>query len=329
MIIAEISQAHDGSLGIAHSYIDALKDTGIDAVKFQTHIAAAESSAYEPFRVKFSYEDQTRFEYWQRMEFTELQWKELKDHCEVCGLEFISSPFSIAAVNLLEAIGVTRYKVGSGEVNNLLLLERIAQTGKPVIVSSGMSSFTELDSTVRFLKTKNIPTSILQCTTAYPTTPAQWGLNVISELKNRYGLPVGFSDHSGEIIACLAAAALGAELFEFHVVFNKLMFGPDAKASIEIHEVKQMVSGIKSIQTSLAQLVDKEDNDSFTDLKTMFEKSLAVNRDLSKGHILTFTDLEAKKPKGYGINAADFQTLIGKPLLNDKKQWDFLTSNDV
>jgi N,N'-diacetyllegionaminate synthase len=105
-IIAEISQAHEGSLGIAHSYIDALATAGVDAVKFQTHIAEAESSASEQFRVKFSYEDATRFDYWKRMEFTAEQWAGLKAHCDEKGVEFISSPFSVAAVELLENIGV-------------------------------------------------------------------------------------------------------------------------------------------------------------------------------------------------------------------------------
>ncbi len=121
-IIAEIAQAHDGSLGMVHAYIDAVAKTGCDAIKFQTHIAAAESSIQEPFRVKFSKQDKTRFEYWKRMEFTLEQWKEIKQHCDEVGLEFMSSPFSNAAVDLLEEVGVKRYKIGSGEVNNFVLL---------------------------------------------------------------------------------------------------------------------------------------------------------------------------------------------------------------
>src|SRR6056297_1659916 len=227
-LIAEIAQAHDGSLGIAHSYIDALADSGVDAVKFQTHIAEAESSMHEPFRTKFSYEDKNRYDYWKRMEFTLEQWEGLKKHCEEKNVEFLSSPFSISAVELLEKIGVKRYKIGSGEINNFLLLRKIAKTGKPIILSSGMSSFSELDKTLEFLQKFDNSLSILQCTTAYPTTPEQWGLNVITELKKRYEMPVGFSDHSGDIYACLAATALGAEILEFHVVFDKRMFGPDA-----------------------------------------------------------------------------------------------------
>ena len=148
-IITEIAQAHDGSIELAHKYIDEVAKTGIDAIKFQTHIAEAESSEFEPFRVLFS-DDKTRFDYWKRMEFTLKEWKELKAHCDDVGVEFMSSPFSNAAVDLLEEVGVMRYKVGSGEVNNFVLLEKIAQTGKPIIISSGMSSFEELDATVFF-----------------------------------------------------------------------------------------------------------------------------------------------------------------------------------
>lgn len=153
-IIAEIAQAHDGSLGILHSYIDALASTGVDAIKFQMHIAEAESSLQEPFRVNFSYEDKTRLEYWKRTSFTLQQWKDIKKHCDEVGLEFICSPFSNLAIDWLEELNVKCYKIGSGEVNNLLMLSKIANTGKDVILSSGMSSFEELDETVDFLKQK-------------------------------------------------------------------------------------------------------------------------------------------------------------------------------
>ena len=328
MVIAEIAQAHDGSLGILHSYIDALAATGVDAVKFQTHIAEAESSAFEPFRVKFSYADATRFDYWKRMEFTPEQWRDIKKHCDEAGVEFISSSFSNAAVDLLENIGVKHYKVGSGEINNLLLLEKIAQTKKPVILSSGMSALGELDVAIDLFQSKKIPVSVLQCISAYPAAPVQWGLNVIGLLKERYNIPVGYSDHSGNIFACLAAAALGAEIFEFHAVFDKRMFGPDAAASIEIDDVAKLVDGIKQIQTALASPTEKNGN-GMQDMKKIFEKSLAVNQALSAGTILQFSHLEAKKPKGYGASAADFGGMIGKKLKHDKNKWDFLTEDDI
>jgi N-acetylneuraminate synthase len=327
--MAEIAQAHDGSLGIAHSYIDVLADAGVNAVKFQTHIANAESSEYEPFRVKFSYEDATRFDYWQRMEFTPEQWAGLKLHCEEKGLEFVSSPFSCAAVDLLEKVGVKKYKVGSGEVSNWLMLDKIARTRKDIILSSGMSSLFELDETINFLKPFGNKVSILQCTTAYPTVAGQWGLNLLPVLKQRYELPTGFSDHSGNIFSCLAAVAMGAEILEFHVVFDKGMFGPDAKASLTINQVKQLVNGVKDISTDLNAGLDKSSSENFRELKKIFEKSLAVNKDIKAGHIISIDDLEAKKPAGRGIAARSFQEVVGKRLAQNKSAWDFLQPGDL
>ena len=328
-LIAEVGQAHEGSLGLAHSYIDALADTGVHAVKFQTHIASAESSEFEPFRVRFSYEDETRFDYWKRMEFTKEQWGGLKKHCEEVGLEFISSPFSNEAVSLLEEIGVKRYKIGSGEVSNFLMLEKIAKTGKPIILSSGMSSFEELDKAIKFLKDRRCEVSVLQCTTSYPTQPEDWGLNVIGKLKNRYRTPVGFSDHSGDIYACLAATTLGADILEFHVVFDKKMFGPDAQSSLTIGEIKKLTEGVTQISRCLQSPIDKNDNKRFSELKSIFEKSLSVNKDLKAGDQISFDDLESKKPKEYGINANLFDQVIGKTIKKDLKKGSFLNLEDI
>lgn len=328
-IIAEIAQAHDGSLGILHSYIDALAKTGVNAIKFQTHIAEAESSIYEPFRVKFSKQDKTRFDYWKRMEFSKDQWHEIKKHCDDVGLDFLSSPFSNKAVDLLEEVGVLKYKIGSGEITNLLLLEKIAKTKKPIIISSGMSSFNELDATVSFLNDRNVDFSILQCTTAYPTKPEQYGFNVLKELKNRYKVNVGFSDHSSTIETCIAATALGAEILEFHVVFDKDMFGPDAKSSLTIKETKKLVKAVRKVYKALNNPVDKNNNNQFLELKKIFEKSLAVNKNLKKNHILTFEDLEAKKPRDKGILANNFKNVIGKRLTRDMNKWDFLNIDDI
>ena len=326
-IIAEIGQAHEGSLGILHSYIDALANTGVDAIKFQTHIAEAESSIYEPFRIKFSYEDETRYDYWKRMEFSLEQWQEIKKHCDDVGLEFMSTPFSNKAVDLLEEVGVKRYKVGSGEVSNFLMLEKIARTKKDIILSSGMSSFAELDETVDFLKSFGYDSSnlsILQCTTKYPTKAEDIGLNVINELRDRYSLKVGLSDHSATLYPSLSAVTLGATIIEFHVVFDRRMFGPDSKSSLTIDETTQLVKGIRFIEQSLSSIVDKSDNSSFKELKSIFEKSLAINRDMKKGDTITFDDLEAKKPSGYGISAKEYKKVIGKKLNRDLRKWDFL-----
>jgi N,N'-diacetyllegionaminate synthase len=306
-LIAEVAQAHDGSLGLAHSFIDALSKTGVNAVKFQTHIADAESSIHEPFRIKFSYEDETRYDYWKRMEFTFLQWKELKEHCDAVDLEFLSSPFSLAAVELLEEVGIKKYKIGSGEVTNHLLLHRIAETGKPIILSSGMSSFKELEAAINLILCFGNPLTLLQCTTAYPTKPDQWGLNVMAELAHRFNLPIGFSDHSGEVYACLAAAALGAKMLEFHVVFDQRMFGPDARASLTIDKITHLTQGVRAIEKALQNPVKKDNVQAYSDLKLMFGKSLAVNRFMHKDDIITLSVLETKKPADMGISASDYK----------------------
>ena len=139
LIIGEVAQAHDGSLGFAHAFIDAIANAGADAVKFQTHIAAAESTPAEPWRVKFSPQDQTRYDYWQRMEFSEAQWLGLKQHAEARGLLFLSSPFSVEAVELLSRVGVAAWKIASGEVSSRQMFERISATRLPVLLSTGMS----------------------------------------------------------------------------------------------------------------------------------------------------------------------------------------------
>ena len=327
-IITEIGQAHDGSLGLLHSYIEALAETGVDAIKFQTHIADAESSCHEPFRIEFSYEDKTRFDYWKRMEFSLAQWIDIRRHCQDCNLEFISSPFSMAAVDLLEETGIRTYKIGSGETTNFPMLEKIASTGKNIIISSGMSSFQELDETINFLKPFGNKVSILQCTTKYPTHAEDVGLNVISELKQHYDLPVGLSDHSGSIFPCLSAVSLGAELIEFHVTFDRQMFGPDSKSSLTPKEIKTLVSGTRYIQTMLNSKIDKNEIIDFQGLKSMFGKSLAVNKELKSGHSLTFDDLETKKPAGHGINVKEYKKVIGKKLTRSLRKWDFLTKDD-
>jgi N-acetylneuraminate synthase len=328
-IVAEIGQAHDGSLGILHSYIDALADTGIDAIKFQTHITEAESSKHEPFRINFSYQDNTRYEYWKRMEFSLHQWQEIKRHCDDVGLECMSSPFSNMAVDLLEEIGIKKYKIGSGEVSNFLMLEKIAKTGKDIILSSGMSSFAELDKAITFLQQFDNKLAILQCTTKYPTYAEDIGLNVLAELKTRYNLPIGLSDHSGTIYPSLAATSLGVHFLEFHAVFDKQMFGPDSKSSLTISQIRQLVEGVRFIEKSLESKIDKENNTEFRNLKDIFEKSLAVNKNMRIGDIITFDDLESKKPKGYGIPAQEYQLVIGKKIIQDIKKWEFLTQEYI
>jgi N-acetylneuraminate synthase len=230
---------------------------------------------------------------------------------------------------LLEKLNVARFKVGSGDTSNLLLLKRLGKTRKPILLSSGMSSFDELETSIAFLREFGNPLIIMQCTSKYPTDPKDWGLNVIQELKNRFELPVGFSDHSGTIYACLAAAVMGAEVFEFHVVFDKRQFGPDVSSSITIDQVKILTDGIKTIQIAMNNPLNKDYISQFEDLKNMFGKSLSVNKYKKAGEIIKFEDLESKKPSEYGIPAIEFEKVIGKTLNKNLAKWSFLNWDDL
>ncbi len=327
-IIAEIGQAHDGSLGIAYSYIDNLAGTGVDTIKWQVHIAAAESSPFEPFRVPFAVEDNSRFDYWQRTSFDAAQWQSIKQHCEKKGMRFLASPFSMAAIDLLEAIGAERYKIGSGEIANTLLLTKLAQIGKPVILSTGLAAGNDLENAIKIFSKKGIAPALLQCTTAYPTPPEQWYLQQILQLREKYSCVTGYSDHSGRMESAIAAVVLGAEIIEFHVVFDQGMFGPDAKASIEVRALPSLVASIRNIEKAMAH--DKNtDTNTIDTLKSIFGKSLAVNRPMQAGEKINFTDLESKKPAGHGIPANAWEDVVGKRLVKTLSKWDFIEYDDI
>ena len=152
---------------------------------------------------------------------------------------------------------------------------------------------------------------------------------MIKELKSRYHVPVGFSDHSAKIETCIAATALGAEILEFHAVFSRNDFGPDVTSSLTIEDIKILSEAIRNIEKAQRHPVNKSDNSKFSELKSIFEKSLAINKDLQSGHIIQFSDLEAKKPANKGIPASNFEAIIGKQIIKSMKQWDFLTIDDI
>jgi N-acetylneuraminate synthase len=314
MIVVEVAQAHDGSLGMAHAFMEAIANTGADAVKFQTHIAAAESTPEEPWRIDFSPQDATRYDYWKRMEFTEEQWFGLKRHADERGLIFLSSPFSFEAVELLTRVGVAAWKVPSGETANTPMLDRMLATGLPIILSTGLSPLTEIDAAVERIKAKGVPQVILQCTTAYPCPPEKIGLNLIPLFRERYGCAVGLSDHSGTIYPGLAAATLSIQVLEVHATLSREMFGPDVLASITTTELRRLVEGIRFIEKMMANPVDKEAiAGEFSELRATFTKSIVARKNLEAGTILGKDDLTLKKP-GTGIPAARLPEVIGRRL---------------
>jgi N,N'-diacetyllegionaminate synthase len=313
-VIAEVGQAHDGSLGACHAYIDAAARAGADAIKFQTHIANEESSPDEPWRVKFSPQDETRFAYWKRMEFPATAWAGLAQHAADKGLIFLSSAFSAAAVELLEKLDMPAWKVASGESTSLPLLRRMAQTEKPVLLSSGMSSWRDLDRAVAEIRRWKAPLAMFQATSAYPCPSNKIGLNLIPELMDRYACPVGLSDHSATIATGIAAVTLGASLLEVHITFSRECFGPDTSSSLTTAELRQLVDGIRFVEQALAHPVDKDAlAEELSELRTLFGKSVVAARDLDAGSTLRAEDLALRKP-ATGIPAAELDSLIDRRL---------------
>ncbi len=329
IVVGEVAQAHDGSLGMAHAFIDAIASAGADAVKFQTHIASAESTPAEPWRVKFSPQDATRYDYWKRMEFSEEQWRGLKRHAEDRGLWFLSSPFSAEAVELLKRVGVAAWKVASGETSSCSLLEHMAGTKLPILLSTGMSPLAEIDAAVERVKSHKLPLAVLQCTSAYPCPPEKVGLNLIPFFRERYGCAVGLSDHSGTIYPGLAAATLDIEVLEVHLTLSRDMFGPDVPVSLTTTELRQLVEGVRFVQKMIASPVDKNRiAEEIAPLRGLFTKSVVARTDLPAGMVLREEHLALKKP-GTGIPASRLPELIGARLKRNLKTDELLSDKDL
>lgn len=329
LVIAEIAQAHDGSLGTALAMIDAAAEAGAIAVKFQTHIAEAESTLDEPWRVRFSDQDATRFDYWRRMGFSEEEWGVIAARAEQRGVAFVSSPFSAKAVDLLVRVGCPVLKVASGEMSNPELLDAVAATGLPVILSSGMSPLAEVDAAVALFREAGVPLAVMQCMSEYPTPPEHWGLDVIPLLRERHGVPVGLSDHSGTVAAGIAAAALGATLVEVHVTFDRRSFGPDVPASITFDELAVLTRSVQDVRTALSSGADKDAlADRVAGLRSVFGRSWALVRDLPAGTMLEREHLTLKKPAG-GFAFEELDRLVGARLVRDARADRLLTAGDV
>jgi len=329
LVIGEVALSHDGSLGVAHAFVDAIADAGADAVKFQTHIAEAESTPAEPFRVAFSKQDASRYDYWVRMAFTEDEWRGLAEHCRERGVLFISSPFSIEAVELLERVGQQVWKIASGEVSNTRLLDRVLETRAPVMLSTGMSPLAETDAAVARVKATGTPFGVLQCTTAYPCPPEQVGLNLVPFYRERYGGWVGLSDHSATIYPGLAGVAMGMDVLEVHVALSRQMFGPDVVASVTADQLKELVTGVRFIERMRAHPLDKDASArEVAPLRRLFTRSLVVRQALPAGAVIQREQLAIKKP-GTGLSPDRLDEVVGKRLLRGVDADHVLTAADV
>ncbi len=323
VVVGEVAQAHDGSLGTAHAYVDAIAAAGADAVKFQIHLPNAESTREEPWRVPFSRQDDSRYDYWARTGFTSDQWTGLGDHARDAGLALVCSPFSVEAVGVAKSMGVDAVKVASGEVASHDLLEAAASLSVPVLLSSGMSTYAELDAAVEVLRRSDAHLAILQCSSTYPCPPEEVGLNVMSEIRARYRCEVGLSDHSGTVYPSLAALTLGASVVEVHVTLSRESFGPDVTSSVTTAELATLCDGATWISTMARHPLDKDRAAAAReDVRVIFSRSLVARTALPAGHILSEGDLAAKKPGG-GLPLGARESLVGgrltRPLAADEQ----------
>jgi N-acetylneuraminate synthase len=314
---------------LAHAFVDAIAAAGADAVKFQTHIASAESTPAEPFRVTFSRQDDSRYAYWERMEFSEEEWRGLAEHCRERGVLFISSPFSIEAIDLLERIGQPIWKIASGETSNTLLLDRVLETGAPVLLSTGMSPLDEIDAAVARVKARGAAVGVFQCTTAYPCPAEKVGLNLVPFFRERYGCWVGLSDHSATIYPGLAGAAIGLDMLEVHVTLSREMFGPDVIASVTTDELRQLVNGVRFIERMRAHPLDKDASAAETaPLRRLFTRSLVAAAALPAGTVLAREHLAIKKP-GTGVPPDRLEEVLGRRLARAVVRDQVLAPEDI
>ena len=258
--------------------------------------------------------DKSRYDYWKRMEFTREEWVELRDHCVKSGLGFLSSPFSVAAVELLNQLDVEVWKIASGEVRNTPMIEAMLFTKKPIILSTGLSTLREIDLLVELIRGSGVDVTVLQCTSEYPCPANMTGLNLLKDFTERWNCRVGISDHSGTIFPSIASVALGAKVIEVHVTSSRDAGGVDGPSSVTPDELSQLVAGVRFIESAMANRLDKTTlSESAANMRQIFGRSVVASRDLAVGHVLTREDLAFKKPGG-GLSWDQLDSVLGKKL---------------
>jgi N,N'-diacetyllegionaminate synthase len=322
-IIAEVGLAHDGSLGAAHAFIDAIAGVGVETIKFQVHIAEAESSKSEEFRIRPSSQDATRFDYWKRTGFSLEQWRELKLHCETVGTEFLATPFSLSAFEMLVDLGCDSIKIGSGDFTNPEMLERLESFNGRAYMSTGLAFQEEVDSVVSRLH-KSLDLVLMQCTSAYPTPPTWTNFEIMEFWRRKYKIPVGYSDHSGQIHSGLHAISLGADVLEIHACFSKKDFGLDVSSSLTIEEIEMLVNHSKRVAEFRETLTKNEVAGELKAIRNLFGRSLGLTRDLNQGEQVKLGDFTLRKPAG-GLTWERRFDLVGKRAVRQLSQLELVT----
>lgn len=325
VIVAELGLSHDGSMGNCLKMIDQCKKSGADIVKFQIHFAEEESTLDEKFRIKFSVADKTRYEYWKRTSFTQNQWKKIFNYCKKKNIKFLASIFSIKAFNMLYSLGVRCFKISSGEIHNNEILNILIRKKCELIISNGLIGEVQLNRLIRKLRRNKIKFLLLECTTKYPTPPSNINIKNILKLKKKYNCDSGLSDHSGEIYPSISAFSLGANLTEVHVCFDKEMFGPDIKSSLNFSQLKELT---KARDWVYSMMNFKHKNVNIKLLKNLFGRSVSLKKNKLKGEKIFLSDIILKKP-GNGFKYNEINNIVGKNLKRNYNSNRILTKKDI
>lgn len=321
IIIAEAGVNHNGSYELAIKMVDEAKRAGADYVKFQTAKPELVISTFAP---KAEYQKETtgaaesQLEMCKAIHLPFTDYKPLKEYCDKVGIGFMSTPFDLVSIDVLEPLDMDYYKIPSGEITNLPYLRKIASKHRPVILSTGMCEVEEVEAALQVLEQGGVKRSdiiVLHCNTEYPTPMADVNLRAMDDLRRSLGVEVGYSDHTKGIEVPIAAVALGATVIEKHFTLDKTMEGPDHKASLEPDELKAMVDAIRNIEQALG---DGHKHVSPSERKNMdiARKSIVAARDIRKGEVLTEDNITTKRP-GNGISPMRWDSVIGTTAIRD------------
>ncbi|MBN1762916.1 MAG: N-acetylneuraminate synthase [Methanomicrobia archaeon] len=326
-IIAEAGVNHNGSLQLAKKLVDAAKDAGADAVKFQTFRAdnlVTQSAKKAEYQEKNASEGESQYEMLKKLELTKDEFSTLFDYTKNKGMIFLSSPFDKASVDLLDSLGVNAFKIASGEITNIPLLCYVATKGKPIILSTGMSMLDEVEAAVNILRNVGAHEIVLlHCVSNYPALIAETNLRAITTLKQAFKVPVGFSDHTIGITATVAAIALGACVIEKHFTLDRSLPGPDHQASLEPEEMMELVKTIRAVEQALGNGI-KKPTPSEEVMKKVARRSIVAGEDISAGTIITASMLDLKRP-GTGLEPQQLNNVIGRKANKAIKRNELIT----
>ncbi|WP_222435708.1 N-acetylneuraminate synthase family protein [Fluviispira vulneris] len=314
LVIAEVGINHDGDLNKAIAMVDSAFESGAEVIKFQCHITEKEMIKTDILPGEISKEP--LWNIIKRCELTEIEELKIKKYCDQKGIMYLSTPFSREASDRLEKMDVPAYKIGSGECNNLPLIEYIAAKGKPIILSTGMNDIESIRRSVNIISKYSVPLILLHCTSMYPTPYKHVRLGAIDDLKANFpNIEIGLSDHSLNIYCALGAVAIGACILEKHFTLSKDWEGPDISISITPFELKELVNGSRAIWEARGgrkSILEEE--------KPVIDfayASVATIAPIRKDDVFSIENIWVKRPGLGEIPASDFENIIGKKALND------------